>query len=159
VQWRKFAGDTLRAREVVAVLRQDEIVVELAYAQRGVLAETFIPRGEPVAAGMELARLERRARTVPSPPPKDLLRRYVARQRRDAEMIRQLQAALAEQQLSGRISVPETAATYELKFKRLKHEFSKRFHPDARPPGDAERERRELVFREFWPIFEEIERS
>jgi Biotin-requiring enzyme len=158
VQWRKFGGDALRAKEVVAVLRRDEVIVELAYAQRGVLAETFIPRGELVAAGTELARLERRARGLAPPPPKDLLRRYVARQRRDAETIRQLQAALAEQ-LSGRMPAPGTAAPYEHKFKRLKHEFSKRFHPDARPPGDAERERRELVFREFWPIFEEIERS
>jgi hypothetical protein len=160
VQWRKFTGDMLRARDVVAVLRSDEIIVELAYAQRGVLAETFIPRGEFVAAGTELARLERRARTVLPPPPKDLLRRYVARQRRDAETIRRLEAALAEQQqLRGRLPVPGTAAPYELKFKRLKHEFSKRFHPDARPIGDTERESRELVFREFWPIFEEIERS
>jgi hypothetical protein len=55
--------------------------------------------------------------------------------------------------------IPGTAGVSELKFRRLKHEFSKRFHPDARAPGDAERERRALVFQEFWPIVEEIERS
>jgi hypothetical protein len=156
VQWRKFAGDTLRAKEVVAVLRQAEVVIELGYAQRGLLAETFVARGEFVAPGTELARLERRARTAPSPPTKDLLRQYVARQRHDAEVIATLQAEMAI--LRARLVAGSTPAD-EVKFRRLKHEFSKRFHPDARPVGDAERERRELVFREFWPLFEEIERS
>ncbi|HXO00537.1 MAG TPA: hypothetical protein VN900_00680 [Stellaceae bacterium] len=170
VQWGKSAGDALRPQDVVAVLHREDIIVELAYAQRGILAEMLVAQGERVAAGTQLARLERRAKAIPPPPTKDILRQYVERQRRDAETIKHLEAALAQhQQLSDRLQgeilmlrtrqTPGTAEVFELKFKRLKHEFSKRFHPDARPPGDAERERRALVFQEFWPIVEKIERS
>jgi hypothetical protein len=164
VQWRKNPGDRVQPAEVVATLHRDGIIVELAYAQKGVIAERLIEPGERVAVGRRLAMLERRAKVerrakgsaAPEPTTKALFRHFVARQRRDAEVIASLQIELAA--LQARL-VSGSAPGNELKFKRLKHEFSKHFHPDARPPGDAERERRARVFQEFWPIFEEIERS
>ena len=45
------------------------------------------------------------------------------------------------------------------KFKRLKLEFTRHFHPDNQPFDDTERQLRERVFKEFWPIVERIERS
>jgi hypothetical protein len=178
VEWRKVAAEALRPHDIVAVLRCDEIVVELACAQRGVLAETLVAEGERAPPGMRLARLRKAPPPAPplqSPPENrhdidDLLRHFVARQRSDAETIKRLAADLAEyQQMADRLSsevhtlragrLPGGTALPDLKFKRLKHEFSKRFHPDALPLGDAERAFRELVFREFWPILEEIDRS
>jgi hypothetical protein len=164
VQWRKNPGDRVQPEEVVATLRRHGIIVELAYAQKGVIAERLVGPGERVAVSKRLAVLERRAKVErrakgpaePEPPTKALLRQFVAHQRRDAELIASLQAEIAALQarlLSG------SAPRDEIKFKRLKHEFSKHFHPDARLSGDVERERRALVFQEFWPIFEEIERS
>ena len=80
-------------------------------------------------------------------------------------MIGALQAELAQHRdliarLRGEIGAlrgPSAAA--DPKFKRVKQEFSRRFHPDGLPRGDAERARRERVFQEFWPIVEDIERS
>jgi len=164
VQWRKNPGDRVQPEEVVVTLRRSGITVELAYAQKGVIAERLVGPGEQVAVSKRLAMLERRAKVErrakdsaePEPPTKALLRQFVARQRRDAEVIASLQAEIAALQAR---PAPGSAPRDELKFKRLKHEFSRRFHPDARPAGDAERERRAFVFQEFWPVFEEIERS
>ena len=172
VQWGKRAGDVLRPQDIVAVLRCDDVTVELAYAHKGILAEVLIAPGTRVATGTRLARLERRARAVVQPelPTKEVLRQFVSRQRQDAEMITSLQAELTiHRQLVGRLRSeiaalgpyrgPGEEMTPDPKFRRLKLEFSKHYHPDARPLGDAERMRRERVFQEFWPIVEEIERS
>ena len=122
------------------------------------LAEWLVLRGEEVTSETRLATLERRAKTAPARAPSTnaMLQQYVARQRRDAETIAKLQSELAA--LQTRL-VLGARAHDEVKFKRLKHEFSKRFHPDAQSVGDADRERRAQVFQEFWPILEEIERS
>jgi hypothetical protein len=158
VQWCKNPGDRVQPEEVVATLHRDRIIVELAYAQKGIIAKRLVESGERVAMSKRLAMLERRAKgpAAPEPPINVLLRQFVARQRRDAEVIASLQAEVTA--LQARL-VSGSAPRDELKFKRLKHEFSKHFHPDARPPGDVERKRRALVFQEFWPIVEEIERS
>jgi multidrug efflux pump subunit AcrA (membrane-fusion protein) len=158
VQWQKMPGDALLPEEVVATLHRDGVLVELAYAQRGVLAEWLVVRGEQVTSGARLATLERRAKTSsPRAPSTDVvLRQFVARQRRDAEIIAKLQSELAA--LQARL-VPGAPSSGDVKFKRLKYEFSKRFHPDARSVDAADRERRARVFQEFWPILEEIERS
>jgi hypothetical protein len=158
LQWQKMPGDALMPNEVVATLHRDGVIVELAYAQRGVLAEWQVVRGEQVTSGKRLATLERRAKAAPAraPSANAVLQQYVARQRRDAETIAKLQLELAA--LQARL-VPGAPSSGDVKFKRLKNEFSKRFHPDARPIGDSDRERRARVFQEFWPILEEIERS
>jgi hypothetical protein len=159
VQWQKMPGDALQPDELVATLHRDGVVVELAYAQRGILAEWLVRRGEEAASGTRLATLERRAKTAPPtrvPSTNAVLQQYVARQRHDAETIAKLQSELAA--LQARL-VRGALSGDDVKFKRLKYEFSKRFHPDARPLGDADRERRAKVFQEFWPILEEIERS
>jgi hypothetical protein len=160
VQWQKSPGDPLQPDDVVATLHRDGVVVELAYAQKGVLGEWLVLRGEQVPSGARLATLERRARPAaaapaPDPPTKALLRQFVARQRQDAALIATLQAELAA--LKGRLT--SDVAVNDMKFKRLKLEFSKRYHPDARPGSDAERAHRQLVFQEFWPVVEAIERS
>ena len=154
LQWRKNAGDVLQPDEVVATLIRGGVIVELAYAQGGTLAERLVGEDQPVAAGKRLALLERRAKTPP--PTVALIRQYVARQREDAKMIATLEAQLAA--LQTRLVAGQSGAT-DAKFKRLKHEFSRRYHPDSGLPGDDERLRRERVFQEFWPIVEEIERS
>jgi hypothetical protein len=159
VQWQKTAGDALQSGDVVATLRREGLIVELAFAQRGTLGEWLVTRGALVTTGTKLTVLERRAKAAPAPAPaasNELLRHFVARQRHDAEIIASLQAQLAALQARRMEDAP---AIGDAKFRRLKHEFSKRFHPDARPAGDPERVFRELIFREFWPIFEEIERS
>lgn len=160
VEWQKMPGDALHPDEVVATLSRDGILVELSYAQRGVLAEWLVTRGAMVAMGTRLALLERRAKAAPTPAPeapsKAILRQFVARRRRDAETIAALQAELVA--LQARLDSGATLGG-DAKFRRLKLEFSKRFHPDARPASDAERERRARVFQEFWPVLEEIERS
>jgi multidrug efflux pump subunit AcrA (membrane-fusion protein) len=162
VQWQKMPGDVLKPEDVVVTLHRDGVVVELAYAQKGVLAEWLVTRGTKVAMGTRLAVLERRAKTAPLPAPAPqqpssaTLREFLARQRRDAETIAALQTELALLQTrlnSGPVSGGDA------KFRRLKREFSKRFHPDASKAGDAERDRRARVFQEFWPVLEEIERS
>ncbi|HTQ34698.1 MAG TPA: hypothetical protein VMI30_11040 [Stellaceae bacterium] len=160
VQWQKMPGDALKPEDVVVVLHRDEAAVELAYAQRGILAEWLVRRGDYAVMGAQLAVLERRAKSVPkaagSAPGNEILRQFVARQRRDAETIAKLQAELAG--LQARLT-SGSPANNDARFRRLKQEFSKRFHPDARPLGDPERALRELVFRELWPILDEIERS
>jgi hypothetical protein len=158
VQWQKMPGDTLQPDEVVATLHRDGVVVELGYAQRGVLAEWLVRRGEEVMSGTRLATLERRAKAAPARTASTnaVLQQYVARQRSDAKTIAKLQSELAA--LQARLVVGALSAN-DVKFKRLKYEFSKRFHPDALPLGNADRERRAQVFQEFWPILEEIERS
>ena len=160
VQWQKMPGDLLKPEDIVVTLHRDGIMVELSYAQRGVLAEWLVTRGTKVAMGTQLAVLERRAKAAPAgaaqPPSNALLRQFVARQRRDAETIAALQAELAF--LQARIESGDARGS-DARFRRLKHEFSKRFHPDAGPTGDPERDRRARVFQEFWPVLEEIERS
>lgn len=160
VQWQKMAGDALQPQDAVVALHRDGVAVELAFAQRGTLGEWQVTRGALVATGTKLAVLERRAKTAAAPAPatapSDLLRQFVARQRRDAETIASLQAQLAALQACRADNAPTAS---DAKFRRLKHEFSKCFHPDARPTADPERAFREVVFREFWPILEEIERS
>ena len=160
VQWQKMPGDVLKPEDVVVTLHRDGVFVELTYAQRGVLAEWLVTRGTKVAMGTRLALLERRAKAAPArapePPSNALLRQFVARQRRDAETIAALQTELAF--LQARLDSGGTPGG-DARFRRLKLEFSKRFHPDARPTSDPERERRARVFQEFWPVFEEIERS
>jgi pyruvate/2-oxoglutarate dehydrogenase complex dihydrolipoamide acyltransferase (E2) component len=161
VQWQMMPGDTLKAHDVVVTLHRGGVLVELAYAQKGVLAEWLVTRGAYAAMGAKLAVLERRAKQAPAAalPPRpapDMLRQFVARQRRDAEMIAKLQSELAALQARLVLGAPSGS---DVKFKRLKYEFSKRFHPDARPLGDADRERRAKIFQEIWPILEEIERS
>lgn len=160
VEWQRMPGDVLQPGEVVATLSRDGVLVELSYAQRGVLAEWLVTRGATVAMGTKLALLERRAKSAPGPvldaPPNAILRQFVALRRRDAETIAALQTELAL--LQARLD-SGTAPAGDAKFRRLKLEFSKRFHPDTSPAGDTERERRAAVFREFWPVVEEIERS
>ena len=162
VQWQKMPGDVLKPDDVVVTLHRDGIVVELAYAQKGVLAEWLVTRGTKVVMGARLAVLERRAKpaAVPAPaqqqPSSAVLREFLARQRRDAETIAALQTELAL--LQARLN-PGPVSGDDAKFRRLKREFSKRFHPDASRVGDAERARRARVFQEFWPVLEEIERS
>jgi hypothetical protein len=160
VQWQKTAGDMLQPSDVVATLHREGLVVELAFAQRGTLGEWLVTRGALVTIATKLTVLERRAKAAPAPAPaaasNDLLRHFVARQRRDAETIASLEARLATFQAR---QMEDASAVSDAKFRRLKHEFSKRFHPDTRPASDPERVFRELIFREFWPVFEEIERS
>ena len=171
VEWRKTVGEALNPQDVVATLRRDGIVVELACAQRGTLTDVLAAQGERVNAGARLGLLERRTRVpAPEPPANDVLRQFVSRQRSDADLIQALQADLAAHhelivRLRGELSALSAGRASgepvitDLKFKRLKHEFSKHFHPDAGSRGTAERQRRTLMFQEFWPIVEEIERS
>jgi len=161
VQWQKMPGEALEPGEVVATLGRDGVLVELSYAQRGTLTEWLVTRGTQVAIGTRLALLERRAKAAPARTPElpsnALLRQYVARQRHDAETIAALQAELAL--LQARLESGAVVSGGDAKFRRLKLEFSRRFHPDAGAAEDAERERRARVFQEFWPVLEEIERS
>lgn len=156
VEWQKMPGDALQPDEVVATLSCDGVLVELACARHGVLAEWLVTRGTQVAMGTRLALLERQAKAAPALPPDALLRQFVARQRHDAETIATLHGQLAA--LQDRLNAGSVSAT-DIKFKRLKHELSKHFHPDAPSFGTAERELRKRLFQEFWPIVEEIDRS
>jgi hypothetical protein len=155
VQWRKRAGGSVEPNEIVAALFRDGVTAELAYVYGGALAERLVDDGDLVATGRRIARLERRAKE-PEKPASLLLRHYVERQRRDAATIAALQVQLAA--LQARLTTDATPGA-DAKFRRLKHEFSRRFHPDSQPLTMAERLRRERVFQEFWPIVEEIERS
>jgi hypothetical protein len=171
VDWRKATGEPVRPRDIIAVLRSDDIVVEVAAAQHGRLVETIVAGGTWAAAGTQLGTLGKAA--SPEPPPErksakdgeldELLAQLLVHRQRDAETIKRLQTALAmSQQLTERLRSEVQAlqaGAADPKFRRLKHEFSKHFHPDTRPPGDAERDRLEQIFREFWPVVEEIERS
>lgn len=154
VQWRKSAGDAVQPNEIVAKLVRDDVIVELVYAQRGTLAEQLVGHGEYAETDKRLGSLERRAKQISAETA--LLRQYVVRQRADADTIALLQSQLAA--LQTRLeAAPGT--TPDAKFRRLKHEFSKLYHPDTSPAGDRDRLLRERVFQEFWPIVEEIERS
>lgn len=152
VSWDKSPGDELQPRDRVAVLLGKGVVVELRCARRGVLGERLVGEGEAVAPGTRLAAIRR-----PAPPDAaadgrarlhEAMLQFMARRRRDAERIRDLQRELEALRRAGG----------DAKFRRLKLEFSKRFHPDG---GADERERRhrQLVFQEFWPVVEAIERS
>lgn len=161
VEWQKMPGDVLQPGEIVATLGRDGVLVELSYAQRGVLAEWLVTRGTQVAMGTRLGLLERRAKTppparAPEPASNAVLRQFVARQRRDAETIAALQTELAFLQARLESAGPSPG---DAKFRRLKLEFSKRYHPDAQPPDETDRAGRARVFQEFWPIVEEIDRS
>ena len=172
LEWRKSAAEPLRPQDIIAVLRSEDIVVELASAQNGILVATIVAEGTSATAGTRLGILGK-APPPPQPEPErnsatdkeldELLAQLLVHRQRDAETIKRLQTALAmSQQLTERLRDEMQAlqaAAADPKFKRLKHEFSKRFHPDTRPPGDADRDRLERVFREFWPVVEEIERS
>jgi hypothetical protein len=173
VQWRKRPGNDLRPGDLVAVLRLGDITVELAAAQRGVLAEILGTEGK---AGARLANIAK--------PPEMVLRTrklgetlatYEARHRHDVDQIRTLQGLLAEQQkladhlraeilglrarqAADHLASPRSAWAGDAKFRRLKQEFSKHFHPDMQTADDLDRKRRERVFQEFWPIVEQIER-
>ena len=173
VHWAKVAGEWLHPNDVAVRLRGDEVIIELVYGQRAKLAEALAAGGARVACGETLARLERRAKATAVPQTQLLqtISEFAVRQRQDAEMITALQHDLAAHQLlvarlrhevaslEGRRSLGGGTTGADAKFRRLKHEFSKRYHPDARPTEDAERARRARVFKEFWPIVEEIDRS
>ena len=171
VSWAKAEGEWLRPNDVAVRLRCEDIVVELAYAYRAKLAELAVPAGR-VACGATLARLERRAKPAGAQQAQLLgaVGQFALRQRLDAERIAVLEHDLsANQQLVDRLRseiavlrVDRDAPPSVLpdpKFKRLKTEFSKRFHPDAGVLSDSERLHRQRVFQEFWPIVEKIERS
>jgi pyruvate/2-oxoglutarate dehydrogenase complex dihydrolipoamide acyltransferase (E2) component len=160
VQWQKMPGDELLPDEVIVTLHREGVVVELAFAQKGVLAEWQVVRGAEAAAGKKLATLDRRAKATAAAvrePSTVVVQQYLTRQRRDAATIAALQAELTS--LQSRLDSRKGSGGSDAKFRRLKTEFSKRFHPDASPASDAERERRARVFQEFWPVLEDIERS
>lgn len=172
VAWQKRPGDELHPRDVMAVLRLADIAVELAYAQRGRLGEVFVAEGGRARADDRLAATLKPAKDAPPPgdPARvnELLLTLLSRQRQDADHIGRLQSELAEHQRLVRQlrrelvllrSRPGAASMDDRKFRRLKHEFSRCYHPDGGAPGDGDRERRERIFQEFWPIVEEIERS
>jgi len=175
VEWHKAPGESLRPQDVVTVLRLREIVVELAVARHGVLAERLVSEG--AEAGARLARIDKPAiPTSRSQRLRDLLTQFTTRHHLDIEQIKTLQAQLTEnEKLVGQLRAEilmlrahrnaehlggrRSSLSADRKFRRLKLEFSKRFHPDSQSPDPAERRRRELVFQEFWPILEQIERS
>ena len=177
VHWEKARGDALRPHEVIARLRLNEIVVELASGQHGVLTELLVSEGECLEVGANLAKIGKPATALTrSQKISEMLAQFASRHHLDVERIKTLQIQLAEtQQLVGQLRGEilslraRQAADYlggrhapwsnDRKFKRLKQEFSKHFHPDTQAADDAERKRRERVFQEFWPIVERIERS
>jgi hypothetical protein len=174
VQWRKRPGNDLRPGDLVAVLRLADITVELAAGQRGVLSEILGTEGK---AGARLANIAKPPETVArSRRINEALANFETRHRHDVEQIRTLQGLLVEQQkltdqlraeilgLRGRqaaehLGSSRSAWAADRKFRRLKQEFSKHFHPDMQTTDDLDRKRRERVFQEFWPIVEQIERS
>lgn len=187
--WERQPGDRLVANNRVAVLRLRNLVVELLYAQAGVLTEILVPGGERVRGGDRLAsvaRPERAAKPAPAapssePPPaaddetREMVMQLLARRRQDAEQIKNLRIQLSDKQrelgqLRGELTLLRVRQgageggnagprSSDRKFVRLKHEFSKRFHPDGVAADLAERQLRTRVFQEFWPIVEQIERS
>jgi hypothetical protein len=178
VRWRKRRGDDLRPREIVAVIELDGITVELANLTHGILVEPQAAEGDLVTPGAALAKIGKPVKAMSRTQKMgELLAQYTSRHVRDLEEIKGLQNQLAENrklvgQLRGEIlslrgrqnaeylGARLASAATDRKFRRLKQEFSKHYHPDGRRAGDAdERKRRELVFQEFWPIVEQIERS
>jgi pyruvate/2-oxoglutarate dehydrogenase complex dihydrolipoamide acyltransferase (E2) component len=177
VYWRKGRGDDLRPRDVVAVLDLDGITIELVSLHYGILVEPQVREGAGVAFGAALAKVGKPAKAMSRTQKMgELLAQYTSRHIRDLEEIKGLQGQLAENrkligQLRGEIlslrgrqnaeylSSRVASAATDRKFRRLKQEFSKHYHPDTRAADAEERRRRELVFQEFWPIVEQIERS
>jgi len=178
VHWQRAVGDWLKPNDLIARLYGDGIVIELLCAAEARLAEILVAAGAHVATGVRLARLERRARVERRAKPVKVSQtqllesfsQFAVRQMQDAETIDALRQDLATQQqlvdtLRGeiaflraqRVAAPEPVT--DLKFRRLKQEFSKRFHPDARPLDEAGRRHCARVFQEFWPVVEAIERS
>ncbi len=178
--WDRQAGDDLRPHDRVAVLRLRNIVVELVYAQHCRLAEIFVAQGAVVTAGDRLAAIRKRGEQAREPDggpqADDTMLKLMARHRDDREQIQKLVVELHQNQrvvaqlrrelalLLGQRGAPDrhgpsAFSSTDQKFRQLKHEFSKHFHPDSRPGDDRERKSRERVFQEFWPIVEKIERS
>jgi hypothetical protein len=171
--WEREAGDRLVANNRVAVLRLRNIVVELLYARAGTLAEIAVPGGERVRGGDRLAGVANPAKATPPPEidqdAREMVVQLLERRRRDAEQIKQLRIQLSDRQrqlgeLRGELALLRVRygagsdGTADRKFVRLKHEFSKRFHPDGFA-DPTERQLRSRIFQEFWPIVERIERS
>lgn len=177
VEWRKERGDDIRPQDVVAVLALDGITVALVSLRHGILVEPQVGEGAPVAPGAALAKIGKPAKAVSRAQKMgELLAQYTSRHIRDVDEIKGLQNQLSETrkligQLRGEIlslrgrqnaeylSARLGKAVNDPKFRRLKQEFSKHYHPDGRAGDADEQRRRELVFREFWPIVEQIERS
>jgi hypothetical protein len=177
VRWRKGRGDDLRPQDVVAVLTLDGITVELASLRHGILVEPRVDEGAAVDHGAALAKIGKPIKAMSRTQKMgELLAQFTTRHVRDVEEIKGLQSQLAENrkligQLRGEIlslrgrqnaeylGTRLGKAANDRKFRRLKQEFSKRYHPDGRAGDADDRKRRELVFQEFWPIVEQIERS
>jgi hypothetical protein len=177
VQWCKGAGDDLRPQDVVAMLALGGITVELVSLRHGILVEPQVGDGASVAPGTALAKIGKPVKAMSRTQKMgELLAQYTARHIRDLEEIKGLQSQLSESrkligQLRGEILSLRGRQNAEYlgsrlasgpndrKFRRLKQEFSKHFHPDGRAGDADEQRRRELVFQEFWPIVEQIERS
>jgi hypothetical protein len=177
VRWRKGRGDDLRPREVVAVLDLEGITVELVSLSHGILVEPQAADGGRVKPGAALAKIGKPVRAMSRTQKLgELLAQYTSRHIHDLDEIKGLQGQLSENrkligQLRGEIlslrgrqnaeylGTRLTSGATDRKFRRLKQEFSKHYHPDGRPGDADEQRRRELVFQEFWPIVERIERS
>jgi hypothetical protein len=177
VEWRKGRGDDIRPQDVVAVLTLDGITIELVSLRHGILVEPQAGQGASIAFGAALAKIGKPVKAMSRTQKLgELLAQYTSRHVRDLEEIKGLQRQLSEDrkligQLRGEIlslrgrqnaeylGARLGQAANDRKFRRLKQEFSKHYHPDARGGDADERRRRELVFQEFWPIVEQIERS
>jgi hypothetical protein len=177
VHWRQERGDDVRPRETVAVLDLGGITVELVSLRHGILVEPQVPEGAEVAFGATLAKIGKPVQPMSRTQKQaELLAQFTSRHIRDLDEIKGLLHQLAENrklvgQLRGEIlslrgrqnaeylGARLASAANDPKFRRLKQEFSKHYHPDARTGDADERRRRELVFQEFWPIVEKIERS
>jgi len=177
VHWRKGRGDDLRPQDVVAVLELGGVTVELVSLRYGLLVEPQAGEGAAIASGTALAKIGKPVKAMSRTQKLgELLAQYTARHAHDLEQIKALQSQLAEDrkligQLRGEIlsvrgrqnaeylGARLASAANDRKFRRLKQEFSKHYHPDARAGDADERRRRELVFQEFWPIVEQIDRS
>jgi hypothetical protein len=177
VRWRKGRGDDIRPQDVVAVLALDGITVELVSLRHGILVEPQVGEGTSAALGTALAKIGKPVKAMSRTQKMgELLAQYTSRHIRELDEIKGLQRQLSEDrkligQLRGEIlslrgrqnaeylGARLTAPGSDRKFRRLKQEFSKHYHPDGRPGDADERRRRELVFQEFWPIVEQIERS
>ena len=177
VQWCKGRGDDLRPRDVIAVLELDGITVELASLGYGILVDPHVPEGAMVGFGAVLAKIGKPVKAMSRTQKLgELVAQFTSRHIRDLDEIKGLQSQLAESrklvgQLRGEIlslrgrqnaeyvGARLASAANDRKFRRLKQEFSKHYHPDGRAGDADERRRRELVFQEFWPIVEQIERS
>src|SRR5688500_3351496 len=57
-QWLKKAGDTVAADEPIASLETDKVTVEVPAPAAGVLAQTLVDDGDPVAVGALIARID-----------------------------------------------------------------------------------------------------